>query len=472
MREPMPPRSLAMRTLFVVSLLLTGGLAGYLCGRTSSSVENGPQTTPNDFDPVMNDDQTNTSISETRNGTRAVPVATNDPTATGSLLDNDLEQLRLIRSFDPDELVAFLHDSLIAGPQVSWALIRLVELDADAALGLLLGDPKFDGRISELFQALSRIDLERGIAMVEQLPMHLRQTAAQGLLNGVPAMDLGDFLALQKRLGRNTNRGMELAGWADRMMEKDPLQGWAQLLSHGMENDSDRANFMTYAFVWYRNDPLTALDAITSIENPVRNDVITMLKGSLGGTNSELLIDWLNRQDRTLQDEMMPELLGHYAQVDPRAALNQAAALNGELRSNAERNIIRNWATVDPRAAIDWVLADRQQADRAERFTEATRTFAFRAPDEAMEWATAIDNPELRESALIGIATTGAQPYLHPGTALAAAAKLDDPDSRTRYAREAYAAWSKYNEPAATLAVREQFSEDELAGIMTAPADQ
>jgi len=168
---------------------------------------------------------------------------------------------------------------------------------------------------------------------------------------------------------------------------------------------------MTFAFVWYQNDPQTALAAITSAENPARNDVITMLTSSLGGTNSELVINWLTRQDRALQNELMPELLGNYAQVDPRAALNQATTLQGELRSKAERNIIHNWATVEPRAAIDWVLEDRQQPDHVERLTDAVRTFAWRAPEESIAWAVSIEEQELRESALISIATTGAHPH-------------------------------------------------------------
>lgn len=453
------------------ALLLIGGVAGYFVGRSNDHTEIAAKPPSTDSSQAGDGSNSRSTPHEARKVLNGLNAPDSDRSADTSLLDEELEQLSAIRSLDRDALVALIKESTIAGPKIGWAIRRLAELDPDTAIALVVGDQKFERWVFELFASFSRINLERGLTLVEQLPSRLQQSAASGLLAGVPAMDLEDFLALQKRLPQIGITDSTLAGWADRMMETDPERGWRQLLAQGLSNVSDRSNFSIYTYVWFLNDPLTALDAITSTENPARDDAITLLKSSLGGTNAALVVDWLSRQDRKLQDDLMPDLLGQYAQIDAHAALKLAANLPRELTSTAERNIIRNWASSDPRAAIEWVLEDRQHQDQAERLADVARTYAFHKPADAIEWATSITEPALREAALESIARTGASPYLSPETAIAAAAAMVNSDNRTRLARATYASWQKHDETGAKKGIRAHFSGTELA-VITAPFDK
>ncbi len=458
-------QTLALRILTCVTLLSTGAMGGYLFGRDSSQGDMAQDHQPSD--PTQSLPQTDTHAMRVKERTSTTSEApqTSDNTPGGSLLDSELELLQKIRSLDRDALIVLMNNSPIAGKTISWAMTRLSELDPQAAFDLVMGNRKYERWLSEVFVTLSRSDLDSAVGMVDQLPTRLRKTATQALLMGVPATDLVDFLALQKLLGYVDRSDSILAGWADRMMETDPERGWNQLLARGIENKFDRSNFSIYTYVWFLHDPKTALDAITSMDNPARNDAIALLKSSLGSTAPELVIKWLSNQDRALQDELMPHLLGQYADADPHAALGLAANLSGELRSTAERNIVRNWVGSDPRAAIDWVLEDRQQPDMSDRFKEAVRLFAFHEPEGVVAWATSISEPDLREAALVSIATTGEGPYVRPETSLAAAAVMEDPVNRTRLARAAYLMLQKQDESASRKVAGEHFSGKELAEI-------
>ena len=206
--------------------LLIIGFAGYLVGRTTDRVDVSTRPAPTDssqaaggclLDTKRRDEKT----SPTDFATQAV-----DGVANSSILDEELEQLNAIRSLDRDALIAFMNNSTIAGPNVGWAMTRLAELDPEAAFALVLGSQKFERWIHDLFSALSKLDLERGMAMVEQLPKRLQQSAAMRLLLRVPAMDLEEFMALHKRLKHVDMKTARIAGWADRMMETDPERGW------------------------------------------------------------------------------------------------------------------------------------------------------------------------------------------------------------------------------------------------------
>lgn len=458
-------QTLAFQILTCVALLVAGAVGGYLFGRDSGQDDRVQDHQSSD--PTQSPDATHTHTMRVkeRTGTTSEAPPTSDNTPGDSLLDDELEQLQNIRSLDRDALIALMNNSPIAGKTIGWAMTRLAELDSQSALGLVVNNRKYERWLSDLFVTLAQTDLDNAVGMVGQLPTRLRKAATQALLMGVPAMDLVDFLALQQQLGYVDNSDSILAGWADQMMETDPERGWKQLLARGIENKFDRSNFSIYTYVWFLHDPETTLDAMTSMDSPARKDAIALLKSSLGSTAPELVINWLSGQDRALQDELMPHLLGQYADVDPHAALGLAANLSGELRSTAERNIIRSWVGSDPRAAIDWVLEDRQRPDMSDRFKEAVRLFAFHEPEDVVAWATSINEPELRETALVSIATTGAEPYVRPETSLAATAVMNDSANRTRLARAAYVAWQKRDESGARKGVRKHFSGKELAEI-------
>jgi hypothetical protein len=149
-------------------------------------------------------------------------------------------------------------------------------------------------------------------------------------------------------------------------------------------------------------DPQRASQWALALRDPVeRRAALQSLVDAWSSTDLRSAAAWV---DSALQgpekSEAVEVLITNWASIDPRSAVEWLSARRGQVDFDGSGKILaESWAVVDPKAASQWAMAETGAA--REDFVEAVmQSWALNETSNAIAWASAIGDPEIRGKAL------------------------------------------------------------------------
>jgi hypothetical protein len=111
-------------------------------------------------------------------------------------------------------------------------------------------------------------------------------------------------------------------------------------------------------------------------------------------------------QGRVASQELFDRAAQHLAQKNPESAMQWAAALPPERRTEAQHSVLNEWLSTRPEAAMEWVRALPQGDQRARSITAATMSLAWQNTDTTRTWLESLPAAD-RPAARTGLAKAG-----------------------------------------------------------------
>ncbi len=145
-----------------------------------------------------------------------------------------------------------------------------------------------------------------------------------------------------------------------------------------------------------------------SSSNPIRELIENLERGrpvDFAGTARAIL----NMPSGPQRREALHRLASRWGRSDPQAALRWSEGLTGRDQFSTMEDILRHWSEEDPAAAVDYVA----QLPGSERSLHLLRDLSHRWAETdrsaALEWSMALDDPALRMRAIRGVASSWAE---------------------------------------------------------------
>ena len=273
--------------------------------------------------------------------------------------------------------------------------VRLASIDSEAAADHVLGWSYQPSWLATVFRVWAHADFDAAVERAGSLEARQQHSIASSLLE----MDLAPWQRqlIADRLDAESLLAQVLA--REEMAFGTPEQTWARALQAPPGEERNQLLQMA-AKAWTRSNPQAALEAALDLAHDDDQWLAYSILRDWAQAEAAGALDWLSRQGRTPRTEHLPSAVaGAIAELDVEAALRALESVPAWARHSAQSGIFRRWLEKDLTAAMEWFgslpIADQQQ----HRF-EATREYARRDPQGALNWAMASDR-RIREQ-LIG----------------------------------------------------------------------
>ena len=217
--------------------------------------------------------------------------------------------------------------------------------------------------------------------------------AAADWVNGLPGSEFqgeaAEYLALH---------------WAMR----DPL-GAAAWVESNIQSGRKPSGAAVLAATWAASDSKAAMEWADKLEDPdARWQSYGAIGNQLGIDNPQNAVEWLNNtDDLRLRDAIATGLISSWSHKDPAAA---AAWLKGDfgpdgeaIRFKASFILVNQWTADDAYAASFWVNSLPAGELKEGVKVSLAKSLSVDAPEDALVWAKAINDPEQRDDTVLTI---------------------------------------------------------------------
>jgi hypothetical protein len=181
-------------------------------------------------------------------------------------------------------------------------------------------------------------------------------------------------------------------------------------IAHMRQQKDQSETACLIASLWAERDPLGAATWLleTSPSNPTYFGFHEAILGTWWQTDPGAMFDWVNAHVRHIPEKHRAEFAFGFAKaavkIDPQRGRTLVEAIAPRIVSS----FYMIWAMDSPAAAGAAVLNETNESVRNESIKEIARFWngAGRNPDEAMEWASRILDPDISHRAMVSIGTT------------------------------------------------------------------
>lgn len=272
---------------------------------------------------------------------------------------------------------------------------RFAELDPEAAIEHIMSrDADFDpGWLYGVFHTWARTDLEGALARAAKLDERNRIMGGTAILRARDDLPQKEREALAAKL--NLSVPVQEPSALDLRTPKAAERAWRAALATD-DRESRLMRLHTLADAWARQDPHAALHAIESLQDRSLRDQL-LLQGLHAWSQKEPrdAVDWaFARPPSAERTQLLATALSSLVTREPSAAMGMTERLSNAERLQILPQVLTQWATVDMQSAAAWAENLESPQLRNNALMSIASTYAFRHPDEAFRWAASLSEPD------------------------------------------------------------------------------
>ena len=320
--------------------------------------------------------------------------------------------LDLLRSSDPRTMEALLDETSTLdrlSPSREFAELaiytRFAELDPRGALGRMVADEVGWWGLREVIALCAKTDPDGVLNYVDALDEpHRTMLAGMILRESKGREDIQTAFAARFSLHRDLDRARALEA-----ADTDPRGAWHAALS--LDARSRPGSLSLVATQWARSDPVAAFEAAAALDDAqLRDSVKGRVVSEWMRADQDAALDWVLALPPSGHREAIATALNTLAGTDPEAALATLVDLDDRvLLQRLSSRMAWNWASYEPQAATDWALAQASSQMPPELIHTVMYTITLSSPEDAISFASRLDDPLQRTAAFKSVFATWAQ---------------------------------------------------------------
>ncbi len=198
-----------------------------------------------------------------------------------------------------------------------------------------------------------------------------------------------------------------LTTWASRDPQAAATHFQAISLNGGLASTEDRETAASIAGEWARRDPSAALDWAAGLPEEVRSEARGRVIASLAASNPAAAAQTASTLPQGYERaEAMKPLAAQWAQSSPENAATWVQTLPCAEQASAASGLISTWMNANPLAASQWVTNLSQGPARDAAIAAMVEAPTLRNdPEAAALWASSVNDPSLRSQLVAETAT-------------------------------------------------------------------
>ena len=358
-----------------------------------------------------------TEESGTSSSTSAIPSSLDDLEQIKSAFERSVT-LRNLLAKSNEAKVAELFEQTLDAPRNSlrsgmqMAVVqRLAQLNPKRALRLLGEmDPQFyPGQfVDNVYQEWAQSNLDDAVAHARTLDDDWKYSAVNAIVHA--RKDLSDEVlkSIARDLG---NEEIAITAITAQKIEDaigDPEKAWNELVLEVQDNRQHTWSISRVASAWVEKSGLTVLDQIEqSLTNSeVRRYVMSNVLGTAARTDPAGAFKFALNLENDPHNSIVRSVTLTWTMSDPQSALVAVSEVEKRtLRSELERNVVRNWASNKPHEVLDQIDAMPAHVQGTATST-AIGQIAHDSRDEAIRLVLGLESGDTRTAAAQSVVST------------------------------------------------------------------
>ncbi len=251
---------------------------------------------------------------------------------------------------------------------VNVLVMRLSELDPNRAVEIAI--EAYENRnytlLSDVFMNLATLDLQAAIDRANEIEkQYQHETAAQGILQAIPAEDVALQIDISNQLGLKSKDEQFVSNALIAKAQQDPEDAMqeAMLMPKGYERES---TLLSIIDSWANDNP----DQAFAFTNQIT--------------------------DKVIQQRMRESVLYRWSEADPQKAYEVMSTLPRNSIVNVNFTVFSNLANENPREAINLIENIPSSRQRSDAYTAAITSWAAKDAQAAANYVSLLDNKQLR----------------------------------------------------------------------------
>jgi len=305
----------------------------------------------------------------------------------------------------------------------SLLLAKWTQEDPDAALASLssAGGKQAYSDAGTVLGTLAAMDPEKAAAWLSNSDSPiLRQPWMSGLL----AQSVAEQWARQ-----DPDAALE---WASTLDPEQQVGAYSGIINNILESDPQRAAALAM-----------------SLDSSDRPKLLGQIAEAWAAQDPAEAVAWANTLSSNDRESSLQEALGSWAVSDPSQAAAYVDQLPEQERSSYVLDVVRNWSEQAPADAAAWLGSQPEGEGRAEAMGHLMWNWTTRDPEAAANWLGEQPAGPSYDSGVTGLAKAATHAYDDPSTAVNWASTIENQDLRDSMTQHTLGVWRRQDEEAA-----------------------
>ena len=197
------------------------------------------------------------------------------------------------------------------------------------------------------------------------------------------------------------------------------------------------------------SDPRRAASLAMSLDSADRPKLLGQIAEAWAARDPAEAVAWANSLTGGDREGSLQEALGSWAASAPAEAASYIDQLPEQERSSYVRDVVRNWSEQAPADAAAWLGSQPEGEGRADAMGHLMWNWTTRDPEAAANWLGEQPAGPSYDSGVTGLAKAAAHAYDDPSTAVNWASTIENQDLRESMTQHTLGVWRRQNEEAA-----------------------
>ena len=198
------------------------------------------------------------------------------------------------------------------------------------------------------------------------------------------------------------------------------------------------------------SDPQRAAALAMSLDSYDRPKLLGQIAQSWAAQDPAEAVAWANSLSALDREESLQEALGSWAVSDPSKAAAYVDQMPEEERAAVVGEVARNWAQQEPAEAAEWLGNQPESEGKAGAMGQVMWNWTTSDPEAAANWLGDQPAGPSYDNGVTGLAKAATHAYDDPSTAVNWASTIENQDLRDRMTNHTLGAWRRQDEQAAT----------------------
>jgi len=197
------------------------------------------------------------------------------------------------------------------------------------------------------------------------------------------------------------------------------------------------------------SDPQRAAALAMTLDSSDRPKLLGQIAEAWAARDPAEAVAWANSLTGGDREGSLQEALGSWAVSDPSQAAAYVDQLPEQERSSYVRDVVRNWSEQAPADAAAWLGSQPEGEGRAGAMGYLMWNWTTRDPEAAANWLGEQPAGPSYDEGVTGLAKAAAHAYDDPSTAVNWASTIENQDLRESMTQHTLGVWRRQNEEAA-----------------------
>ncbi len=197
------------------------------------------------------------------------------------------------------------------------------------------------------------------------------------------------------------------------------------------------------------SDPQRAAALAMTLDSSDRPKLLGQIAEAWAAQDPAEAVAWADSLTGGDREGSLQEALGSWAASAPAEAARYVDQLPEQERSSYVRDVVRNWSEQAPADAAAWLESQPEGEGRAGAMGHLMWNWTTRDPEAAADWLGEQPAGPSYDSGVTGLAKAAAHAYDDPSTAVNWASTIENQDLRESMTQHTLGVWRRQNEEAA-----------------------